>query len=150
MRWRFWWWWLVSVTAPTLTKAQTQECICTIQGRITERINKQEVAGALVYLKGTNRSALSDSSGTYVLKNLCQGRYTLVCQLIGYAPTQVSVTLRHDDDFRQNLALLEEDVHLQNVVVTARRNVPSTQARTELSGAALDRSRGQSLGEALK
>ncbi|MBC7893736.1 MAG: TonB-dependent receptor, partial [Sphingobacteriaceae bacterium] len=96
------------------------------------------------------RSALSDSSGTYVLKNLCQGRYTLVCQLIGYAPTQVSVTLRHDDDFRQNLALIEEDVHLQDVVVTARRNVPSTQARTELSGAALDRSRGQSLGEALK
>lgn len=150
MRWRYWWWLLLSLPVSTLTKAQTQDCTCTIQGRITERTTQQAVAGALIYLKGTTQSALSDSLGTYVLKNLCQGRYTLVCQLVGYAPTQVPVTLRHDDDFRQNLALLEEDVHLQDVVVTARRNVPSTQARTELSEADLDRSRGQSLGEALK
>ena len=50
----------------------------------------------------------------------------------------------------QDLTLNEGDVHLQDVVVTARRNEAGTQARTELSGANLDRTRGQSLGEALK
>jgi iron complex outermembrane receptor protein len=125
-----------------------EPCTCTIQGRITDRFTGQAVAGASVYVRGTNHHTMSDSLGRYALFHLCRGRYTLTCQLVGYAPVHIALTLSHT--LEQDLSLHEDDVHLQNVVVTARRKESTTQARTDVAGADLDRRRGQSLGEALQ
>lgn len=129
--------------------AQSPKCTCTVQGRVSEGETGGSLAGAVIFLKGTERNAVSDSLGFYSLKNLCQGRYVLVCQLVGYKPFETKILLTHAET-EQDLTLREADVHLQNVVVTARRSAPSTQARTDLIGTDLDRTRGQSLGEALK
>ena len=141
---------IVGLLGFSLIEARAQEsvCTCVIEGHVTERSTGQAIPRAVVYLQGTPLNTLSNSLGAYSLKNLCQGRYTLVCRLIGYAPVTVQIDLTHS--LEQNLTLHEDDVHLQNVVVTARHRAATTQARTELRDADLDRTRGQSLGEALK
>lgn len=141
---------LIAFLGVRLTSAygQSPECTCTVQGRVSERENGGSLVGAVVFLKGTKWNAISDSLGFYALKNLCQGRYVLVCQLVGYTPFETKILLTHAET-EQDLTLREADVHLQNVVVTARRNTPTTQSRTDLSGTDLNRTRGQSLGEAL-
>ncbi|MCY7349293.1 MAG: TonB-dependent receptor [Cytophagaceae bacterium] len=131
-----------------LGHGQQPDCDCTVRGRVVERVTGQPVAGAIIYVRGGNSNTFSDSLGNYTLGNLCQGRYRLVCQLIGFDPVEVRIDLVHV--LEQNVTLRENDVHLQNVVVTARRTQTTAQARAELSGDALDRTRGQSLGEALK
>ena len=141
---------LVLLLGTVLTRAYGQSpCTCTVQGRVAESQRGDAVAGAVVFLKGTQRSTVSDSVGFYSLKNLCQGQYILVCQLVGYKPFETKLLLTHAET-EQDLTLREADVHLQNVVVTARRAAPSTLSRSDLSGTDLDRTRGQSLGEALK
>ena len=135
---------LTSLTA----RGQQADCDCTVRGRVLERSTGQPVAGAIVYVKGGQANAFSDSLGNYLLKSLCPGRHQLIGQRIGFDAVKVSINLVHT--LEQNMTLPENDVHLQNVIVTARRNQSATQARAELSGLALDRTRGESLGEALK
>jgi iron complex outermembrane receptor protein len=116
---------------------------------VTEREGGELVTGAAVFIKGTSWHTTTAADGTYELHNLCQGRYTLVCRLVGYGAVELPVDLRHEE-LEQDVALQEADIHLQDVVVTARRTEASPQAHVTLEGAALDQTRGQTLGEALR
>lgn len=52
---------------------------------------------------------------------------------------------------QENINLNEEEVHLQDVEIVARRiQAPLTQKCILLEGKALDQTRGQTLGDALK
>jgi iron complex outermembrane recepter protein len=128
--------------------AQTPVCNCTLKGVVHEKDIHQSVPGAIIYLKGTNISTFADANGKYFFKNLCQGNYTLICQAIGFQKVEVSVNLtqEHSEDF----SLEEKDEHLQEVIVTGKKEENITQAKNVLDGQALEQTRGQSLGEALK
>jgi iron complex outermembrane recepter protein len=128
--------------------AQKPVCNCTLRGVIHEQNIHQAVAGAAVYLKGTNRSTFSDAKGLYAFSNLCQGKYTIVCQAVGFQKAEIEVNLieEHQEDF----AMQETDEHLQEVIITGKKEENQSQSKGSLSGQALEQTRGQSLGEALK
>ncbi|PKK36030.1 TonB-dependent receptor [Siphonobacter sp. SORGH_AS_0500] len=128
---------------------RAQNCNCVLKGEVNEHQTGKPVAGAVLFLPEINRTTLTDGSGKYVLRGLCQGKYTLICKLIGYQSDTLSVNLIHEE-VEQNLHLEEEDIHLQNVTVTAHKLENSTLNRSVLSGEALDQTRGQSLADALK
>ncbi len=119
-----------------------------LKGVIHERDIHQAVVGAVVYLKGTNRSTFSDAKGGYYFNNLCQGKYTIICQAVGFQKVEVEVNLsqEHQEDFTME----DADEHLQEVIVTGKKEESQSQSKAILSGQALEQSRGQSLGEALK
>lgn len=131
-----------------ITAAQ-EPCQCTVRGIVTERESGKPVGGAVVYLKDTPWHTTTTTTGDYELKNLCQGQYRLICRLIGYESRELIINLAHPE-LEQDLHLAEADVHLQDVIVTARRTDPTPQARATLEGTALDQTRGQTLGDALK
>lgn len=128
---------------------QAQNCSCVLKGEVNDQQSGKPVAGAVIILTQLNRSTLTDGSGKYELKGLCQGQYTLVCKLIGYQSDTLSINLLHEQ-VEQNLHLSEEDIHLQNVTVTAHKLENSTLSRSVVSGEALDQTRGQSLADALR
>jgi iron complex outermembrane recepter protein len=131
-----------------ISHAQTPTCNCTLKGVIHERDIHQAVVGAVIYLKGTNRSTFSDAKGLYSFNNLCQGKYTIICQAVGFQKVEVEVNLvqEHQEDFTME----DTDEHLQEVIVTGKKEENQSQSKAVLLGQALEQSRGQSLGEALK
>ena len=96
--------------------AQNPVCNCTLKGIVHEKDIHQAVPGAVVYLKGTNVSTFADTDGKYFFKNLCQGKYILICQAVGFQKVEVVINLtqEHDEDF----SLEDKDEHLQEVIIT--------------------------------
>lgn len=125
--------------------------------------------GATVYLRESGIGTATDADGHFRLSGICPGVYTVEYRFVGY--TTLVKTLRLPDSTRvaaasdstglsrltersagQVITLLSENINLQEVVVTEHRSEAQQllQVQTELSGAALTATRGQSLGESLK
>ncbi|MCZ2482896.1 TonB-dependent receptor [Aquirufa nivalisilvae] len=125
-----------------------KNCFCTLQGKVSSIENREKIKGAYVYLKGTNFAVQTDSLGFFSLKKICPGSYTLVCEMSSYDPVEIKVNLSNQHE--ENIALHVHDEHLQEVVVSGKRNETSAQMRGSLSAEERKERDGLNLGEMLK
>ena len=126
-----------------------KDCQCFLKGVVKDRENGQPIAGAVLQLKENRRLVVADTNGRYTIDKLCQGKYTLECRIVGYKTTTVRVSLEHNAA-EENFDLTEEEIHLKDVEITARKvETPLSQITVSLQGQVLDQTRGQTLGEAL-
>jgi hypothetical protein len=58
-----------------------------------------------VSIKGTSIEATTDENGLFVIDNLKEGTYTLVCSFIGYETQELNVEVKSDKTVAVNLAL---------------------------------------------
>lgn len=133
--------------------AQSDSCVTRLQGQILGQDTKQPLIGATVYVRELKTGAVADSVGHFQLERVCAGRYTLDYQFVGYKASTVSVQVGREPIVTVNPVQLQSDNQtLQEVVVTEHRSEAQQllQTQVSLSGAALDQTRGQSLGESLK
>lgn len=92
----------------------------TISGKITS--NKGRVIPfAFVYVKGENNGTSSDINGFYVLENIF-GKVTIEVSYQGYRKTSKTITVSKNENKTVNFQLLEDQLGLEEVVVTATRN----------------------------
>ena len=124
------------------------DCDCFIQGTVLDDVSKQPIVGAVVLVKELNKGATTDSKGFYKISNICQGKYTIVGRIVGYQEKNYIISLEHGAE--QNIKLAESELHLANIDIKAQKIDNLTQTKNTLENAALDQTRGQSLGEALK
>ncbi|MFM1933511.1 MAG: hypothetical protein RL360_391 [Bacteroidota bacterium] len=127
--------------------AQTS-CHCSLKGIVASKERKEKVPGAYVYIKGTNKATVTDANGLFLIKDLCPGKYTLVCQMASFDPieTTINLTDEHEEDFE----LSAHDEHLQEVFVQGRKQEITSQLKTQLSQEERSQRDGLSLGEMLK
>lgn len=92
-----------------------------IKGLITTSDNKP-APGVVVILKGTKKSILTDDNGTYLLRNINPGTYTIQVSLTGYETTSQQVTVEKDKTSTVDLQLNISEKNLNEVEVTASRN----------------------------
>ena len=123
-------------------------CDCFIQGVVRDNANKQPIVGAVVLIKEQNKGTTTDINGRYRIANLCQGTYTVIGRIVGYQEKTYTIKLEHGAE--QEIKLSEGELHLANVDIKAEKIDNLTQTKNVLENAALDQTRGQSLGEALK
>jgi iron complex outermembrane receptor protein len=124
-------------------------CHCLIKGVVKDRETRQPIAGAIIILKETGSNAITDAEGRYKIEKLCQGKYVLECRIIGYKVVKTAISLEHSAE--EDINLNEDEVHLQDVEIVARRlQAPVSQKSILLEGQALEQTRGQTLGDALK
>jgi outer membrane receptor protein involved in Fe transport len=85
---------------------------------------KQPLAGANVIVIGAPLGAATDDQGRFVIVNVPAGRYSVKSSMIGYrATTMTDVLVTADEATRLDIALADEAVELQEVVVSAKRPV---------------------------
>ncbi|HTB30815.1 MAG TPA: carboxypeptidase-like regulatory domain-containing protein, partial [Bacteroidia bacterium] len=91
----------------------------TIKGHIKDAKNNEGLIGATVYLKENNQ--INDAvglDGTYALKNIQPGTYTLVVQVFSYVTQEKTVTVTNATDIIvQDFALQPDSVMLKQVQV---------------------------------
>jgi iron complex outermembrane receptor protein len=123
-------------------------CHCTLKGIVASKENKEKVPGAYVYLKGTKKSTTSDAKGAFILKDLCPGKYTLVCQMASFDLIETEIYL--EDEKEEDFLLSTHDEHLQEVFVQGRKQEITSQMKSALSAEERSQKEGLSLGEMLK
>ncbi|MEY2761405.1 MAG: hypothetical protein RLZZ96_1305 [Bacteroidota bacterium] len=123
-------------------------CHCTLKGIVASKENKEKVPGAYVYIKGTNKATISDAKGAFVIKDLCPGKYTLVCQMASFNPIETVINL--EDEKEEDFLLSSHEEHLQEVFVQGRKQEITSQLKSELSAEERSQKDGLSLGEMLK
>ncbi len=123
-------------------------CTCFIQGTVQDEATKQPIVGAVVFVKELNKGVSTDARGFYKISNICEGKYTIVGRIVGYAEKSYVVNLVHEA--QQTIKLTETELHLASIDIKAQKIENLTQTKNTLENSALDQTRGQSLGEALK
>ena len=133
--------------------AQTVPCNTVLKGQILGQDTHEPLVGATVYVRELKTGAVADSTGYFQISHLCSGKYTIDYQFVGYKINSQSISVNTDSSITINpVQLVADNQTLQEVVVTEHRSEAQQllQTQVSLSGAALDQTRGQSLGESLK
>ena len=85
------------------------------------------VAGTSVYLLNSNRGTVSDEQGNFALKNLPPGKYTVQISAIGYATTNLDISLGTSSDAPIDIKLADASTQLDAVLVSAQKTEESLQ-----------------------
>ncbi|MDB5048316.1 MAG: hypothetical protein JWO30_1387 [Fibrobacteres bacterium] len=138
--------------ANSLSKDSLPACGLSLTGLLREAVSGKPVRSASVRLEKTGREATSDSTGRYRLDMLCPGHYDVLVTAPGLLPSRRDVDLQNGDSADFALASEQPAPGSKMVVKVQGKRAPKslTQTQSVLSGAALDKTRGKSLGEALK
>lgn len=122
-----------------------------LYGTTLDSATGEPLPAVAVVFTQLNRGTVSDGKGGYSIDRLPPGRYTVRYRLVGYR--EVRRTLVLERDTRVNVSLVQEDIEVGQVTVTAERRNSSdnaTRQMTVIDGDQLDERRGQTLGEALR
>lgn len=93
-----------------------------IVGHVVEKNTQEHLPFINVFLKGTTIGTSSDATGHYYLKNLPEGKFTIVMKAVGYKPIEKEIVLRKGKTLEINFDAEEDLIALDGVVVSANRN----------------------------
>lgn len=143
---------LVCITLSGSAWAQlSPDCTATLTGQVSTGLpNPTSLPGVTIYIRDLQRGTVTDSVGHFRLSNLCPGTYTVEYRFVGF--TTITEQIQLPLDSVRSVTLTSDAINLPGVNVTEHRSEARQllQTQTELSGIALDQTRGQSLGESLK
>jgi len=98
-------------------------------------------------MKETNRQIITDINGDFIFTGLCAGDYTIVISHVDCQTAEKKISLvknQHIDVDMPHLKNILKDVTIESFIGT-----PNTGYKKELSGKALEQTKGLSLSEAL-
>ncbi len=91
-----------------------------ISGKVTDKSNGEALISATVQLVGTNRGALTDLDGVYVVKDLSPGKYTVRFTFISYQNVVVeNAIVEAGKDTKISVSLLPVATQMNEMVVSA-------------------------------
>ena len=81
-----------------------------IVGHILDKKTGEHLSFINVYLHGTTNGTTTDATGHYYMKNLPEGKYTLVMKSIGYKTEEKTVNLKKGKTLEINFNAEEDAV----------------------------------------
>lgn len=92
-----------------------------LYGHIVDKNSGDHLPYATIALKGKAIGTTADATGHFYLKNLPEGRATIVVTLMGYSSQEQVVDLKGESTIELNFQLEEDNVAIDQVVVSASR-----------------------------
>lgn len=127
-----------------------QRCSSTIRGRLLHFENNEPIFGAYIWIEESSTGAVTDENGSFIIKDLCPGTYTITIQYLGHEEIEEQIELGANS-FSKTFRMKESELSLSGVEIHGHREqVQTTTAVSSLYGEALMESRGENLGESLK
>ena len=93
-----------------------------LTGKVTNSKTNELLAGAYVYLSVSNFKTQSDGKGSFYLKNIPPGKYTLRVEYVGLSDYSAVITIKDNETLNININLEEKIADLQNVTVFGKIN----------------------------
>jgi len=91
----------------------------TVTGRVIEAQSGKPIDDAVVQVEGTSITALSDSLGRYVLRDVGPGPQMLHATRLGYADSRLAVTVPTSGELRQDIRMAQHALEVPGITVTA-------------------------------
>jgi len=108
-----------------------------LQGEVVESETDQPIAFASVLLKEINLWAITDEQGHFSIKDVAEGQHTLIVQCLGYA-RKIQTIMVGRDSKPLKIKLLEDNLKLEEVEVTAQRKADASTTSYTIDRLALD------------
>jgi len=96
-----------------------------IKGRITTSDN-QSAEGVTILIKNSNKNAVADNNGDFIIKNVAPGNQVLVVSLVGYNDAEQTVLVENGKTSAIAIQLGLSNKELNQVVVLANKNAFKT------------------------
>src|SRR3984885_7688106 len=132
--------------------AQQTGCQLSVSGHVyTSDTSQLDARGASIKFPSLKKGGITDSTGNFSITGLCPGKSRIIISYQGYKTLDTVFTIEHD--LTLSFLLFSNVQELSSVTVVGeilKKDQISTAIKTVLSGAALDATRGLSLGESLK
>ncbi len=91
-----------------------------ITGHVYDKESKSTLIGTNIIIKGTSLGAASDLDGKYTIRDVPEGKQTIVVSYIGYNSLTVEVTVPANKTLQQNFYLEPTAIEGKTVVITAQ------------------------------
>jgi len=104
------------VASPGSVRAQQSTGV--VRGTIVEAGTGRQLAGAQVYIKGTQRGALADAQGVYQITGVPAGPVTIRVDLIGFRSSEQNTTVTAGQTATLDFQLSQSAIGLDEIVVT--------------------------------
>src|SRR5690606_13708948 len=98
----------------------------TITGTVVDQVTGRPIAGAQVHIPGTQIGQITNDAGRFLLLNVPVGTVRVRVQFLGYAAVEREVTVRAGEVATLDLAMTQEVIAMDEVVVTAL-GIPRTE-----------------------
>ncbi len=87
-----------------------------IVGKVTDKeLNNEPLIYASISIKGTTITSDSDMTGLFLLENLADGDYTLVCNFVGYETKELKVHVNAMQPTEVHIALAPSTISLNEL-----------------------------------
>ena len=126
-------------------------CNLTLSGIVTGADSNKPLFYVAVDLLQLSKGVYTDRNGAFALNDLCPGQYHVELFQIGYAKVDTLIDIESNRKIR--ISLKPDNVNLTQVNITSNKiekESVQTLDQTSLSGAQLEQTRGEVLGDALK
>ena len=94
----------------------------TLRGRTKDSNNGKELPGSTIYIEELKKGVQSDGSGSFFIKNIPNGEYTIQCSYISYQTIEKKISIKNNEDMVIDFKLISKDTELEEVVVTSHAN----------------------------
>ena len=128
--------------------AVAQNCNYSLYGTIRDAGTQQPLPGATASLLTEGKIAITDKDGHFHFNRLCAGTYRVKISYLGFSDQEIAINLTKNQEIAINLDT--DDKKLAEVLVVSSTTLLPLQTTSKLEGNALELTRGESLGEALK
>ncbi len=109
-------------TAGTDSPDQRKGTDANIYGHIVSPENHEHIPFVTISVKGTTIGTTADATGHYYLKNLPEGKCTVVAEAIGYRTVEQTIEVKRNSTVEVNFVMEEQTLAVDEVVVSATRN----------------------------
>lgn len=96
-----------------------------IKGKINDSKTGEELIGATIYIKELKVGTISGLDGSYIIKNIPEGNYTLSAGFIGYQNLERKTNISNNDILGYDFKLVELSTELAQVTVLAQTDKSS-------------------------
>ncbi len=103
-----------------------------IRGVVTDSASGENIPYATVSVVGTNRGAVTNNNGFYLIANLPEGKYTITANSIGYDELSKQITVKTGQPQTVNFRLQSAPVEVNEVVITGGRKTEIEEISTSV------------------
>lgn len=103
-----------------------------VEGTVTDAGSGQPLAGAQVYVEGTDIGTLTGQDGNFRITGISTGQVTLAVQLIGYASASRQVQIEAGQVATADFAVSRSAVEMESIIVTG---TPGATVKREIGNA---------------
>jgi outer membrane receptor protein involved in Fe transport len=109
------------ILVPLMSASLFSQSKGTITGKVVDSSNGEELIGVNIFLEGTTLGAATDLNGSFIIRNVPDGNYSLIASMIGYSKVRITeINLSNEEVLKLDISLKSETYETDEVLVTAK------------------------------